>query len=674
MKTRKVKSGIKNKMLWGIVPPTIAILVIVATVILLITRAAVSEIRTAELTAESRQVSNQISEYFTKYMETTRQLGANNELQNLFLSVKEGNKIAEAELFDTVIKTMTNVRHTDEENILVCWIADVDSSQCVEDAESGYISEIGDWDITTRSWYSQVVEAGTTIVTEPYENSSTGQMVASVISPVFDNSNELAGVAAVDVSVDTLSVMMSEHRLGSSGFFMLLTSTGNIMYAPEEALVNTSVADSGMDQKVLDAFSEQAEQELTYQWNGTKHFGCLSAIGDTGWYVLSGMPNQEYSQAIYRIFAVVGFFFLAAVIILAVLINWIATGMVKPLKKLEDVAEKIADGNLDIEVKAESEDEVGAVADAIRKTVVRLKEYIGYIDEITEVLGAVAAGNLRFELKQEYAGEFKKVKIALEQLSEHLTATLHSIDDASVQVSGGADQIATGAQSLADGATSQAAAIQQLQASVTEIASQVSSNTQFADDAKHRVTDMSEELLFSNSQMERAVDAMNEINRCSGEIENIITTIEDIADQTNLLSLNASIEAARAGEMGRGFAVVAGEVGSLAGESMDAVQNSTVLIQNSLEAVKNGREIVNQAAAQMQKAMKHTAILRDLIENIDAASSRQNREIEEVREALEQVSEITTDNSAMAEESAAASEELSAQSQNLTEMIKKFNL
>lgn len=342
MKKKRGNGGIKQKMMRGIVPPTIAILIIVAIVILLITRAAVDDIRQSEITAQSKQVSNQISEYFTKYMETTRQLAANNELQMLFEGVTDGEEIAKEELFGTVIKTMTNVRHTDEENILVCWIADVDSSQCVEDGDSGYISPIGEWDITGRSWYSQVVAAGKTIVTEPYENSSTGQMVASVISPVYDGNNALMGVAAVDVSVDTLSVMMSGHQLGKSGFFMLLTPQGNIMYAPDTSLVNTAVADSGMDQNVLDAFSENAEKELTYRWDGTKQYGSLSMIGESGWLVLSGMPSQEYNQVIYRIFGVVGGFFLAAIVILILLINGIATGIVKPLKKLEEAAEEIA--------------------------------------------------------------------------------------------------------------------------------------------------------------------------------------------------------------------------------------------------------------------------------------------------------------------------------------------
>lgn len=674
MKSERIKGGIKQKMMKGIILPTLAVLVVVAVIILITVQISVSNIRAEEITAESRQISALVSEYFTRYMETSRQMAANENVRALFEEVGPGQSIAQAEHFEAVLTMLTNTYYTDNESVLDAWAADIDSSQFFEDGVSGFISELGNYDVTTRDWYHQVSDAGTTIISEPFVSSSTGITASSAMTPLYGENGELLGVAAVEIEVDTLAKMMGEHKLGNTGFFLLLTPGGQIIYSPKADQINTSIQDSGLPQNVLDAIAAGKDAEFSYRWDGTKQHGCLTMIGDTGWSVLSGMPSLEYNEAIYKLCAEVVIFFLIALGILVFVINKISTGIVKPLKQLEMAAGSIAEGNLDVEIRAATDDEVGAVAHALQKTVVRLKDYMVYIDEITDVLKEIAGGNLRFELKQEYAGEFSKVKDGLEEVSARLTSTLQNIEDASNQVSGGADQIATAAQSLAEGATSQAAAIQELQASVTDIAEKVTANAEYVDDARDRMTDMNQELEFSNQQMEKAVEAMNEISKCSAEIENIITSIEGIADQTSLLSLNASIEAARAGEMGRGFAVVASEVGSLAGESMSAVQTSTSLIQNSLDAVQNGVEIVNKAAAQMQEALKHITNLRNMIESIDEASKSQNEGVEQIRMALEQVSEVVSDNSAMSEESAAASQELSAQSQALTELLQQFKL
>ncbi len=669
---KKGKGGIKQKMMRGIIIPTLSILIVVAVVILLIVYFSVSSIRMREITAESKEVSARISEYFTKYMEVSKQMAANQDLLELFREVQPGDPIAQADHFEEALVMLTNTYYTDSDEILDAWAADIDSSQFFEDSVSGFVSELGDYDVTTRDWYKQVTAAGTTIVTEPYTSSSSGITSSSMMTPIYNQNLEMMGVAAVEVDIKLLSEMMSEYQLGKNGYYMLITPEGTIMHGPKEEMKGTKMEDTDLPQAVRDIVAAKKDTVVTARWNGTKYYGYYTTIGDTGWSVVSGLPSIEYHEAVYRLFVAVGGFFILALLILVFVINKISSGIVRPLQGLETAATHIANGDLNIELQIQTRDEVGAVAEALQKTVVRLKHYIDYIDEITAVLHEIAGGNLRFELKQEYVGEFGKVKTGLEELSKRLALTLHNIGEASSQVSGGSEQIATGAQSLAEGASSQAAAIQQLQASITEIAEQVNTNTSYVDAARERVVEMDRELNFSNDQMKDAVEAMNEIDRCSSEIESIITSIEEIADQTSLLSLNASIEAARAGEMGRGFAVVASEVGSLAGESMTAVRTSTSLIQNSQEAVQKGVSIVDQAASQMQDALRHVSKLREMIENIDEASRSQNEGISQVRQALEQVSGVVSDNSAMSEESAAASEELSAQSQALTDLLQEF--
>lgn len=670
---KKTSGGIRGRMMKGIIIPLIVILVIIAVFIIVIITKFTDESHKREINAESASINNAISEYFTQYIEISKQLAANEELRQMFQTVKPGSKIEAADSFDSIRKTMTNIRHTNE-GVLVCWIADADSSQCIEDEESGYVSVIGEWDITKRDWYSQVVEADKTIVTEPYLNSSTGKMVSSVITPVYGENNELEGVAAIDILTDTLQEMMSGRTLGKTGFFMLCTSAGNIMYSPDASVINTAFTDLNLDSEILKNFKNKEAGFYSYYLNNINYHGSLHIVGTTGWSILSGMDKKEYNETVYTLAFIVTGFFCAALLVLVAVISLISSGIVKPLKKLENTAGMIADGNLDVGVDISSRDEVGAVALALDKTVTRLKSYMNYIHEITNVLDEMSGGNLRITLKQDYKGEFYKIKTALENLSLRFIETLNNINEASVQVSGGSEQIANGAQSLANGANTQAGSIQELQAALAEIASITGDNARASDNAANGAALIVAEIKQNNIKMDSAVVAMEEIRRCSDAIRDIITTIENIADQTTMLSLNASIEAARAGEMGRGFAVVANQVGSLAGESVEAVRNSTEMVNASIAAVKKGMDIVNDAAAQMIAAVENVNSFQEQLRQINEASWRQNTGIEQVKQTLEQVSEIVTDNSAMAEESAAASEELSAQSQSLESLIKTFRL
>lgn len=678
MKKRTAQAGsekresIKKKMLVRTITPTVIGLLVAGILISIISGMQIQQLQNENIKNSSLNAAYQISEYFTKYMEVSKQLGANQGLKDLFTELQPGSKIAEAQQYSAVIATMKNMHNTDSENILVSWAADVDSSQCIED--TGYVSEIGEWDITSRSWFEQVREAESTIVTEPYENSSTGEMVASIITPVRDDSGELIGVAALDLSLKAVTEMMEEQKLGNTGFLFLMTQSGTIMYAKEEGLLQTSIQDAEIEDEVKEGFTGSKYGTYTYQYGGHKNYGYMSQAGDSQWVVLSGMPNMEYNLAFYKVMGSIVILFAIIILVLCILISRIAMGIVRPIHQLHDVADRIAQGELDVVLDVSSNDEIGAVAASIDKTVVRLKDYIKYIDEIAEVLDEIAQGNLLFTLQQDYAGEFGKIKVALENISHTLTKTIHGITSSADQVTGGAGQIAQAAQALAEGATNQAASVEELFATITNISEQVRENAEYAKNAADGADTVKRNIEFSNQEMRQLVNAMEEINNCSNDISAIIANIEEIADQTNLLSLNASIEAARAGEMGKGFAVVANEVGNLSKESVVAVQKSTELIQNSMEAVKRGMGLVNGTAERLSESVEGVISLTGKINELADAANSQMESLEEVEKGIDQISSVVTDNSAMAEESAASSEELSAQASSLNEMIGIFRI
>lgn len=668
----KKRESIKKKMLVRTMTPTIVGLVIAGILISFIAASQIQTLNDQNIMDSSLNASYRIGEYFTKYMEVGKQLGANQELIDLFDGLQPGEKIAQAPEYASVIATMTNMHNTDSENILVVWAADVDSSQCIEDG--GYISEIGEWDITSRSWYSQVSAARTTIVTEPYANSSTGEMVASIVSPVFNAAGEMTGVAALDLSLNAVMEMMEEQTLGNTGFLLLLTKDGTVMYADDTTILQNSIQDISIAEEVKTGFANGKYGTYSYRYAGTKNHGYMTQAGDSQWVVLSGMPSLEYNLHLYKLVGSSVLLFAIIIAVLCVLITQIATGIVRPIQELHSVADKIARGELDVEMRISSDDEIGQVAEAIDKTVVRLKDYIKYIDEIAEILKEIGEGNLLYSLKQDYAGEFGKIKAGLENLSKTLTETIEGIDTTATQVTSGAGQIAQAAQALAEGAVNQAAAVEELLATVTDISGQVRENAEYAKNAAEDADAVKNNIELSNQEMGQLVNAMEEINECSNAISAIIANIEEIADQTNLLSLNASIEAARAGEMGKGFAVVANEVGNLSKESVLAVQKSTELIHNSMNAVKRGMDLVSSAADRLAESVEGVVHLTDSINELSSIAGSQMNSLAEVEKGLDQISNVVNDNSAMSEESAASSEELSSQATTLNGMIEFFHI
>ena len=395
---------------------------------------------------------------------------------------------------------------------------------------------------------------------------------------------------------------------------------------------------------------------------------------DTGWMVLTGLPSREYREVFNTICLIIVVVFLISGFIIISNTIRTAKSIVKPLEQLEKIADEIANGNLEIDAKVESNDEIGQVAASLDHTVIRLKDYIVYIDEISEVLEQIAGGDLNFELKNEYVGEFQKIKDALMDIKKQLTSTITSINHASFEVADGAEQISLTSQALSDGASDQASAVEELQATIETVSSQVDYNAQNAVDANEKAAHVQKNLTSCDEQMKKLVAAMEDISHSSSQIKEVISSIQTIADQTTLLALNASIEAARAGEAGKGFAVVANEVSNLALDSMNASQSTVDLIANALDSVDKGMSIVGETADMLRMSVEEALELGKRIDSISEASVNQAEALGQITEGIEQISSVVAQNSAMAEQSAAFSEELTAHAQLLKNQIEVFQV
>ena len=365
-----------------------------------------------------------------------------------------------------------------------------------------------------------------------------------------------------------------------------------------------------------------------------------------------------------RLFSQAGKVVVIALVVIAALCVLMAIYIIrsisKPVGELDNVAKKIAEGDLDQNITYKSKDEIGTLSVNFNKTVGRLRNYVSYIDEISSVLRQIAGGNLVFDLTLNYEGEFAKVKQALEEISLSLNDTLGQINQAADQVSSGSDQVSSGAQALSQGATEQASSIEELAATINEISTQVKDTAANANAVRQQTDQTGEQVATSNEQMQEMIAAMTEISDKSGQISRIIKTIEDIAFQTNILALNAAVEAARAGEAGKGFAVVADEVRNLASKSSEASKSTAALIEGTVQAVEKGTEIANATAESLFAVVESTKGVVSSVDKIASAADQQAESIAQVTQGIDQISSVVQTNSATAEESAAASEELSS--------------
>lgn len=669
---KKQKSSILFKMIAMILVPVIITLIIMQSVLLAESGSALEELTNQQIEDNSVLAAKDTEAFFYKYKMVSEQMAANSYVATIFTKVKDPSERIDGRAeYAQILSDMKDSASLDRQNVLFTWYADADTSQYIQN--DGFVAN-SDWDVTSRPWY-KVKELGSTLLVPPYEDTSTGKTIVSLVSPVFEpGTKNVVGFAGIDLLLDTLGENFSTYKLGETGFFILSSDDGRIIYHPDKEMLDRSIENMDISENALAALKSGEENGFSYEFKGMDVYGVAKAVGDTGWTVLTGLPDEEHYRVVNGLNTRAMIILLAGALIIALITYFISKSITTPMKRLAKGVEQIAAGELDVRIDVVTNDEVGLIADGVRNTTDRLREYVAYIDEIRVVLDDVAGGNLDFTLTQEYNGEFTKIKEALINISGSLSSTLSQIGIAADQVANGSEQVAAGAQNLSQGATEQSSSVEDLTASLVEITDKISENSKNASEASRLSIETGTAVNESNQKMNEIVDAMEIITQKSDEIGKIIKTIDDIAFQTNILALNAAIEAARAGAAGKGFAVVADEVRNLAQKSALAAQETTELIEGSMTAIASGRSIINETAEALGLVVEKTEAVGKEIIRIADSSALQAQEAEKITSGVEQISSVVQNTSATAEESAAASEELSAQAQTLKELVGTFRI
>ena len=515
----------------------------------------------------------------------------------------------------------------------------------------------------TQDFYKQA--------TLPMENADTGKASFYMTVPILDGDRFL-GIVTTEISTEVFNELDMSTLGYENVFFDVLDNQNNFVYSNNPDAKGKNLGDL-IGQKYSDMLVEKMQsKEAFFQRDSQVRYYVPLQIEGVDWWVQTAMTiphfDQEKNQLLFALI-------LSEVIIfiLVQIINFVRiSNALKPLKKISEAGKEVAGGNFDVEIHYPQQDEIGELSRSISEVIGRSKKIVF---DLRDRLDAMAGGNFTENLEsEEYVGDYAPLLESLKHIQEDMNKTLQEVHASSVQVLSSAEQVNTGAQSLSQGATEQASSIEELSANMQDISHSIQASTKTAGEAYKLQGEAGVAVLQSNEKMEEMRKAMDDITAKSNEISKIIKTIDDIAFQTNILSLNAAIEAARAGAAGKGFAVVADEVGNLAQKSAKAAQNTGLLIEETIEAVEKGARITEETAESLHSVSKSTDEVNVLIEKISTSSAKDLEGITSLNQGLQQISSVVQANSATAEQSAAASEELTGQANKMNELVERFQL
>ncbi len=365
-----------------------------------------------------------------------------------------------------------------------------------------------------------------------------------------------------------------------------------------------------------------------------------------------------------------------AIAVVTTLIGKIITkSITEPVEQIEAAVASLRKGELsNVEMLTyESEDEFG---DTIRN----LKEAMGiladYVSEISVEVKAIAQGDLTRNGDDitDFLGDFSELKASLLYILKHFNSTLTEISNLAEQVSSNASEVKNASKSLSDGATEQAGVIEELNATIDNVVDLAEDTAKETQSASARVKASANKANEEKEKMNELLTEMEHITEISKEIGNIITDIEDIASQTNLLSLNASIEAARAGEAGRGFAVVADQIGKLAADSAKSAVNTRDLIDKTLEEIEKGNTITRTTADAFNQIIADMESFAEIAQNTMEKANSQAESLEQIGQGIEQLSSVVQGNAASSEENTAISVNLAEGAAKMHDRVNIFKL
>lgn len=531
-----------------------------------------------------------------------------------------------------------------------------------------------DFDYRTREWYTGAKELEEGVyISEPYLDEQSGGYCITVSKRMMKD-GEFIGVCGMDMYMDDIVALM-ENTYEKNEYAFLVSGGNTVLTHPSEEIALSADHTYTLDDVMKGKYKKLKRTDKRFLVKNYK-FGTMAAmsknVNSAGWKVVYMSPATYELEAPVVLLIVLVILYFVNIKIAKRSCEQEMNRWFSPLTSISEKVTEIAVGNLDVEFNEEAvSEEIAMLTVSLNDTVTQLKTYIG---DISYVVNNISNNNLDVRSTIEYQGAFIAIQNGLNTIIDKLNTAFGLVNEQSEIVVNYSGQVQESTMQVADGATEQNLAVQGLAGNIKVLSEQIQYITRNAETASEVSQKTNEQLALGNKEMLSLLEAMRTIEETSKQIGVIITTINDISEETNLLALNASIEAARAGEAGRGFAVVADEISKLATASADATENITKLIENSMNAVEVGKNLADRTSETLQTGISNSLKSNEDIMQITEFVKNQADAVEEIEKSIEGIAAIIDSNAATSQQNAAISDELINCANALKETVEEYNL
>ena len=551
-------------------------------------------------------------------------------------------------------------------------------SECLLEAEENLEGDAtfekvfmhGEFEEYDYSAVNDVIESANTeyMVVAPYVKNEVGDNVTLVALKRDD------GIIIGELSEDYFSAILGALKLHENDMGFVVDANGRIILSADydvDTTNNSLIENFGLS-GVAENLAVPEATSTTVKSEAGKMNVAQTPVSQYGYSMVYGTSeNATYNQAIS-----IGIALVVIVVILFCLAYWVGQLIAKqisaPIVNTTNRLVRVVEGDLHGETPVTQRgDETQVLNDAMVNTI---RHFSAYIKDIERFLSELSDGNLNVTSDLEYAGDYSKIREALIKIRGNLKTTISGIKEVSEQVASGSGALSTSAQLLAHNTSEEAATLEEISSMTNDIETNVGKNANATVEASNLLKNVVATVETGSAKMNEMKESMDEIQRSSEEIEKIVKMIDDIAFQTNILSLNAAVEAARAGAAGKGFAVVADEVRNLAAKSAEAAKNTMQLVEMSSRSVKVGGELTNETDESLRAIHSSIGQFAQLMDGITEASKEQEGAIKQITLGIEQLANAVQSNSATAEQSASSTNELNRLAGTLKEEVEHFNV